>query len=734
MKKKFKSNTMSSNMTGRKKQNFPYELTIGMIVKNDVERLRTCLETMQPLRDAIKCQLIITDTGSTDGTREVAEEYADILLDFEWIDDFAAARNSGIEHAEGRWFAFFDSDHEFDESLMDMVRFLKSKESYERDAATVTTRDYIGDEGSYQYSDNGKYLLFNFQDGKRFFKHRIHESIDVDSFNSGATSVIIHHWGYVGKLDQAKADRNLPLLKKYIEESPMELKNYIQIAAELQNDYNEAKIYLSKGIEVAKTLIANGKTDQLEEGCLCNLRLQLCRVCYLSKDWNLFDETLKEVEGLFPNTILELEYWGHRLHGACHRNIRNDIVPSFLQFKKLHFALEKKPDLIYINTGHFVCTTSHYYSTQENVVLDRIVQLDLQLQLGDIAETATGYTNQAVNGDYHYIYSFFVYAGDLKCFSLLLKVYHFTMENGSEAEKKACLKHLANLFRTFEGEDYENLLKTFSKESPSTLLAPYLYEAVGFDLSACDKEVVNYLEKDSVYDNLGYKSLFYAYMSTGKDTFGFIKNSSIPFLLDCLGFYLKQKSNSLERIISMLSSEDASFSTWKEEKLWAYMGRKTLLTLLEEEKGSTQEKMSLCYGSGKLFHSFMKKMYQPEAIESDEIGLIPHEELCGYFSYEALSLKESGDQVSFVRKLKELLTTYPEYKQVILFYLEELKKGYVKVAPISKEQDGIALKVKATVKQLIQGGKLLEAKMILEKYKLINPNDPELTDLAQQCK
>ena len=31
------------------------------------------LKALQPLRDAIPCQLVIADTGSTDGTREIAE-------------------------------------------------------------------------------------------------------------------------------------------------------------------------------------------------------------------------------------------------------------------------------------------------------------------------------------------------------------------------------------------------------------------------------------------------------------------------------------------------------------------------------------------------------------------------------------------------------------------------------------------------------------------------------------
>ena len=69
-------------------------LSIAMIVKNEIRCLEKCLKALQPLREAIPCQLVIADTGSDDGTREVAERYADLLFDFEWINDFSAARNA----------------------------------------------------------------------------------------------------------------------------------------------------------------------------------------------------------------------------------------------------------------------------------------------------------------------------------------------------------------------------------------------------------------------------------------------------------------------------------------------------------------------------------------------------------------------------------------------------------------------------------------------------------------
>lgn len=47
-------------------------LSIGMIVKNEIRCLERCLKSLEPLRKTIPCELVIADTGSTDGSREVA--------------------------------------------------------------------------------------------------------------------------------------------------------------------------------------------------------------------------------------------------------------------------------------------------------------------------------------------------------------------------------------------------------------------------------------------------------------------------------------------------------------------------------------------------------------------------------------------------------------------------------------------------------------------------------------
>ncbi len=64
-------------------------ISICMIVKNEESVLERCLSTVRGIAD----ELIIVDTGSTDGTKEIARKFTEQVYDFVWCDDFSKARN-----------------------------------------------------------------------------------------------------------------------------------------------------------------------------------------------------------------------------------------------------------------------------------------------------------------------------------------------------------------------------------------------------------------------------------------------------------------------------------------------------------------------------------------------------------------------------------------------------------------------------------------------------------------
>lgn len=88
------------------------------IVKDEAANLGKWLANMRVFAD----ELIVVDTGSTDGTQDIARAAGARLFSFPWRDDFAAAKNFAIDQARGNWIAFCDADETFREDTVQRVR------------------------------------------------------------------------------------------------------------------------------------------------------------------------------------------------------------------------------------------------------------------------------------------------------------------------------------------------------------------------------------------------------------------------------------------------------------------------------------------------------------------------------------------------------------------------------------------------------------------------------------
>ena len=207
-------------------------LSIGIIFKNEIRCLERCLKSLAPLREAANCELVMADTGSDDGSREIAERYADILFDFPWVNDFAAARNAVIDRCSGEWYFSLDADEWLDADIQEFLWFLNGGgENW--DFAFITERNY------YSYDTNGNYgtfmpwRLMRLSLGVRY-EGAIHEHWPSTPKyrNLGLGKTLIHHDGYVcmyGPEGKEKRERNMKLLRKKLEEDPYSLLSRLQM-------------------------------------------------------------------------------------------------------------------------------------------------------------------------------------------------------------------------------------------------------------------------------------------------------------------------------------------------------------------------------------------------------------------------------------------------------------------------------------------------------------------------
>ena len=164
----------------------------------------------------------MVDTGSTDGSCEIAQRYGAKIFHFSWCDDFARARNFSLEKAAGHWILILDADEVIAEKDYDTLRRLTNTPAPIPAAYQILTRNYINrndiigwqaNDGSYADKERGcgwipsrKTRLWSNHPEIRF-SYPVHEVVTPAlaklNLKPQACSLIIHHYG---KLDQLQAD------------------------------------------------------------------------------------------------------------------------------------------------------------------------------------------------------------------------------------------------------------------------------------------------------------------------------------------------------------------------------------------------------------------------------------------------------------------------------------------------------------------------------------------------
>lgn len=102
-------------------------LSICIICKNEQEVIGKCLDSV---KDAD--EIIIQDTGSTDGTLEIVKQYPNVKIftDYLWSDDFAEARNHAKSKASGGWILSIDCDEVLEPNGIQKIKELIETETH----------------------------------------------------------------------------------------------------------------------------------------------------------------------------------------------------------------------------------------------------------------------------------------------------------------------------------------------------------------------------------------------------------------------------------------------------------------------------------------------------------------------------------------------------------------------------------------------------------------------------
>lgn len=221
-------------------------ISLCMIVKNEEKKLNKCLSSVKDIVD----EIIIVDTGSNDKTIEIAKKYTDKIYHFDWINDFAAARNYSLSFATKDYIMWLDADDYIKKSQKEKIKMLKQS-------------DDTADMYYFLYDFNDNYQAFYrermFLRSMNYrFKGKIHEAI-IPSGNVKYMDIVINQQNIEKGLNR----RNIDIFES-LKSEEFTSRDYYYYAKELlrHNEKEKAILYLNKYINLSNTYYED-KIDSL---------------------------------------------------------------------------------------------------------------------------------------------------------------------------------------------------------------------------------------------------------------------------------------------------------------------------------------------------------------------------------------------------------------------------------------------------------------------------------------
>ncbi|MBQ9607279.1 MAG: glycosyltransferase family 2 protein [Lachnospiraceae bacterium] len=219
-------------------------ISVCLIVKNEEDLLARCLDSLKAIAD----ETVIVDTGSTDGTKKIAEKYTSKIYDFEWIDDFAAARNFAFSKCTGDYIYSADADEIIDRDNQEKFRTLKAALDPSVEIVQFLYTNQLEYNTTYNFDKELRPKLYKRQ-RSFIWEGEVHEQVRLSAVIFDSDIEIIH------KPSSLHSGRDFAIFKRIIKNKgtlePRLLDMYLRELAVSGNDsdFAEAGDHVSQALE-----------------------------------------------------------------------------------------------------------------------------------------------------------------------------------------------------------------------------------------------------------------------------------------------------------------------------------------------------------------------------------------------------------------------------------------------------------------------------------------------------
>lgn len=170
-------------------------LTVIIPCKNELPNIKECVDSVREIAD----EIIVADSGSTDGTIELVQSWADCgLIQCDEYVNYANFNNWCIPHASHDWVLVVDADERVSPELALEVKAMKAEmlANTDNDAFWMPRKNYfMGQLIRYSgWQRDGAVRLFRSQ--CRYQPKNVHPQLDVPSEKLGHLKMHLFHHTY----------------------------------------------------------------------------------------------------------------------------------------------------------------------------------------------------------------------------------------------------------------------------------------------------------------------------------------------------------------------------------------------------------------------------------------------------------------------------------------------------------------------------------------------------------
>ena len=193
------------------------------IMKNEISHVEAWLDNVRGFAQ----EIIVVDTGSTDGTREFLSKQSDVKVFYsEWQHDFAQAKNVTLQEATGDWLVFTDADECYyhPKNIIEYLRQL-DKQSADMDVIFCPIDNIDADSNNEIINSDVVPRIIRNHVGIKYIG-AVHEQLSKGSepwqdikYVVADRNLAIRHTGYSTKVIPFKHQRNYEILRQVMEKS-----------------------------------------------------------------------------------------------------------------------------------------------------------------------------------------------------------------------------------------------------------------------------------------------------------------------------------------------------------------------------------------------------------------------------------------------------------------------------------------------------------------------------------